>query len=144
MKTPMKTPMKLWLAIPALALLLAAPAFAQSTQTAPSGRATSPPTGTAAPSKAPGTDAQAPSKQGELVDINSASKAELDALPGIGSARSDAIIKNRPYRAKNELVDKKIIPSNVYDGIKDKIIAKQGAASTGGGSAGASPPTKTR
>ena len=44
-------------------------------------------------------------------------------MPGIGAARADAIIKNRPYRAKNELLDKKIIPANVYEGIKDKIIA---------------------
>ena len=60
-----------------------------------------------------------------LLDINSASKAELDALPGIGAARSEAIIKGRPYKGKDDLVNKKIIPQNVYDGIKDKIIAKQ-------------------
>ena len=60
-----------------------------------------------------------------LLDINSASKAELDALPGIGAARSDAIIKGRPYKGKDDLVNKKVIPQNVYNGIKDKIIAKQ-------------------
>ena len=63
--------------------------------------------------------------QANLLDINSASKAQLDALPGIGSARADAIIKGRPYKGKDDLVNKKIIPHNVYDGIKDKIIAKQ-------------------
>ena len=63
--------------------------------------------------------------QAHLLDINSASKPELDALPGIGSARADAIIKGRPYKRKDDLVHKKIIPQNVYDGIKDKIIAKQ-------------------
>jgi competence protein ComEA len=60
-----------------------------------------------------------------LLDINSATKEQLDALPGIGSARADAIIKGRPYKGKDDLLHKKIIPKNVYDGIKDKIIAKQ-------------------
>jgi competence protein ComEA len=67
----------------------------------------------------------APAMAQALLDINSASKAELDALPGIGAARSDAIIKGRPYKGKDDLVNKKVIPKNVYDGIKDKVIAKQ-------------------
>ena len=60
-----------------------------------------------------------------LMDINSATKEQLDTLPGIGAARADAIIKGRPYKGKDDLVNNKIIPQNVYDGIKDKIIAKQ-------------------
>jgi DNA uptake protein ComE-like DNA-binding protein len=67
----------------------------------------------------------AQAQQPALVDINSADKATLDALPGIGSARADAIIKGRPYKGKDELAQKGIIPQNVYNGIKDKIIAKQ-------------------
>ena len=60
-----------------------------------------------------------------LLDINTASKKQLSALPGIGDARSDAIVKGRPYKGKDELVQKNIIPDSVYQQIKDKIIAKQ-------------------
>ena len=63
--------------------------------------------------------------QAGLIDINSATKEQLDALPGIGAARADAIVKHRPYKGKDDLVNKKIIPENVYNGIKDKIVAKQ-------------------
>ena len=61
----------------------------------------------------------------DLLDINSADKPDLVALKGIGDKRADDIIKGRPYKGKDELVQKKIIPKGVYDGIKDKIIAKQ-------------------
>jgi competence protein ComEA len=60
-----------------------------------------------------------------LIDINTANKEQLDALPQIGSARAEAIIKGRPYKAKNELLDRYIVPQNVYDAIKDKIVARQ-------------------
>ncbi len=56
-----------------------------------------------------------------LVDINSADAATLDALPGIGDVRGKAIIAGRPYTDKKDLLTKKILPQNIYDGIKDKI-----------------------
>jgi DNA uptake protein ComE-like DNA-binding protein len=82
---------------------LAAPAFAQD-------------------KKAP---APAAAKAEALMDINSASEKDLATLPGIGEARAKAIVKGRPYKGKDELVQKNIVPQATYDKIKDKVIAKQ-------------------
>jgi competence protein ComEA len=71
---------------------------------------------------------KAAAPKAEPMDINSASEAELASLKGIGDVRSKAIVKGRPYKGKDELVQKKIIPQNVYDDIKDQIIAKQDTA----------------
>ena len=67
-------------------------------------------------------------KKKEPMDINTASEKELASLKGIGEVRAKAIVKGRPYKGKNELVDKKIIPQGVYDDIKDQVIAKQDTA----------------
>jgi DNA uptake protein ComE-like DNA-binding protein len=71
------------------------------------------------------TPAKAESAKHELVDINSASATELQAIPGIGDAYSKKIVDNRPYKRKDDLVKKKVVPQATYDKIKDHIVAKQ-------------------
>ena len=101
----------------ALGLLTASPSMAQTAKPAAKSDKMAP---------APKADSKmAPAPKAELLDINSATADQLDALPGIGKAYSAAIIKGRPYKGKDELTQKNILPEKTYDGIKDKIIAKQ-------------------
>jgi len=79
----------------------------------------------AAGSKPAGKTAATQPASADLLDINSCTKEQLDALPGIGAAYSQKIIDGRPYKAKTDLVKKKIIPQATYNKIKDKIVARQ-------------------
>lgn len=89
----------------ALFVLAAALAFAQAPKAAPAPKAAA--------------------KAVELLDINSATAAQLSTLPGIAEAYSKKIIDGRPYSGKDDLVSKNIVPQATYDKIKDMIVARQ-------------------
>jgi DNA uptake protein ComE-like DNA-binding protein len=101
-----------------LGLLTAAPMMAQAPAPATGGKM-------APGAKMAPAEKMAPAPKAELLDINSATSDELKALKGIGDAYSAKIIAGRPYKGKDELVQKNIVPEKTYAEIKDKIIAKQ-------------------
>ena len=108
-----------------LIAVLTALLLAGSLATAPDAYAQAKKDAPAAPAKA---ETKKPEVKKALLDINTASGDELKVLPGIGDAYSKKIIDNRPYQKKDQLVSKKVIPEQTYQGIKDLIIAKQAAA----------------
>ncbi|AIB11949.1 DNA-binding protein [Azospirillum argentinense] len=123
-------------AIASVGAMIAVPAFAQST--APSATPSTTPMPQAKPAMPPGhsgtttappmgSGSSSTTAKAKVIDLNTAGKDELQTLPGIGEARSEAIVKNRPYRSKDELVSKKIVPQNVYDDIKGRIAAVGGS-----------------
>ena len=75
--------------------------------------------------KAAPTPAAAKAAAVEPIDINTATKEQLMAVKGIGDAYAGKIIAGRPYKSKDQLWRKKVLPKGVYDSVKDLLIAKQ-------------------
>lgn len=77
-----------------------------------------------APASAQSRPAPAPAPAGNQLELNSASRDALMTLDGIGEVRADAIIRARPFRAKTELVERRLIPEALYEKISDKVFAR--------------------
>src|SRR5258708_424603 len=112
-----------------LALTIAAPVLAQpatTTTTPPPPAATMAPASPAIP-KTPDavSHGTAAAPKADPVDINSATAAQLKALPGVSDGDAAKIVQSRPYTDKSQLVSRKVLPESTYDKIKDQIVARQ-------------------
>jgi competence protein ComEA len=117
-----------WVTAALMCFALISPAVAQtgtSTTTPPAKSVPAKPAPSAPAATSTPAAAGSAAQRTELVDINTASAAELKTLPGIGDAYSAKIIQGRPYASKDQLVSKKLIPQATYDKVKNQIIAKQ-------------------
>jgi DNA uptake protein ComE-like DNA-binding protein len=82
-----------------------------------------------------GEKKDSPSAKGQPVDLNSASKKDLAALPGVGPDYAQTIIDARPFNSKEDLLKKKVVPQATYDQIQDRVVAqgpKKNAVPEGG------------
>lgn len=104
-----------------LLLMYAVLSYAQNQQAPPPGDQSSYPSETHKMSAAEKRDT--PSNNGQPVDLNSASKKDLAALPGIGPDYAQSIIDARPFGSKQDLLKKKLIPQETYDKIQDRVTA---------------------
>ena len=68
--------------------------------------------------------APAPAPVSNQLELNSASRDALMTLDGIGEVRADAIIRARPFKAKTELVERRLVPEALYEKISDKVFAR--------------------
>ncbi|TAN41295.1 MAG: DNA-binding protein [Nitrospirae bacterium] len=93
----------------------ATPAPAAATKAAPAAKA---PAGAEKPA------AQSKLAPGEKVNLNTASKEQLEKLPGIGPAKAQAIIDGRPYNAPEDVMKVKGIKEGIFNKIKDSITVK--------------------
>jgi competence protein ComEA len=67
----------------------------------------------------------APAPKAGMVDINSATAADLKALPGMSDSDAAKIVQGRPYKDPSDLTAKKILSDAEYAKIKDRLVAGQ-------------------